>query len=183
MKCWSCCRDKKAFDFEGFQEIKGCAMGRHSQNIPGVAISASPRTGVSSGSTVIDDRSNNPAPSSISDTVFAPVVKNIDDFNKANPTQVTAASSANKVLSTRKSTRSADGLTARCQRKGCQKQFHIADNTPTSCIFHNGQPIFHDAVKYWSCCPDKKCYDFDEFMAVKGCSVANHDDGEVDINN
>jgi hypothetical protein len=109
-----------------------------------------------------------------------PVLKSIDAYNAANPDAASAASSAVKTLATRKCTRNADG-TARCQRKGCQKTFAVDSNGPTACTYHQGQPIFHDAVKMWSCCPGKKCYDFDEFLAVPGCAVGFHDDGVIDL--
>lgn len=163
MKCWSCCKDRKAYDFESFQQIVGCCTGMHSSVPPVVTIAASPNS-----------RDNGEA-------VEATPVKSISDFNASNPSAVSASSAAVKTISTRKSTRQADG-TARCQRKGCQKNFVVADNTRESCTYHAGQPVFHDAVKFWSCCPDVKCYDFDEFLAVKGCTVGWHDDGEIDLN-
>lgn len=165
MKCWSCCRDRKAYDFEGFQAITGCATGRHSTVPQTVAISASPNA--------VD-----PA------TVFKasqPALKSISEFNATNPTAVSSITSAVKTLEIRKSTRNEDGVTAKCQRKGCQKVFNIADNSAESCTHHKGQPIFHDAAKFWSCCPEKKCYDFEEFLAVPGCTVGYHDDGVIDL--
>lgn len=36
---------------------------------------------------------------------------------------------------------------------------HVAD----SCTFHPGQPVFHDALKGWSCCK-KRSTDFTEFL-------------------
>lgn len=168
MKCWSCCRDKKAYDFESFQLIEGCTVGKHSIENMGALIGDSPN-----------------APKLGSDGGGAgggPVLKSIAEFNSTNPNAATAVSSAlDTVFGTRKSTRSADGVTARCQRKGCQKNFNVADNNATACSYHCGQPVFHDAVKFWSCCADKKCYDFDEFLAVKGCSVGVHDDGVIDL--
>lgn len=112
----------------------------------------------------------------------APVaLKSIADYNSENPNASSAASSAAKSL-IRKSSRKEDG-TAKCQRKGCQKVFQVAENTSEAslCVFHRGQPVFHDAVKFWSCCPEKKCFDFDEFLAVPGCGTGVHDDGEIDI--
>jgi len=53
--------------------------------------------------------------------------------------------------------------------------------TSTTTTISVGNPVFHDAIKLWSCCPDKKCYDFDEFMAVPGCAQGVHDDGVIDI--
>ena len=165
MKCWSCCKDiKKAYDFDEFQKIKGCAIGKHSNISQSVAISASPNA--------------------IDTTVFnqpTQTLKSIEEDNLANPNQVTAASAAMKTLSIRKSTRNADGITARCQRKGCGKTFNISDNNDSACNYHSGQPVFHDAVKYWNCCNSKKCYDFDEFMQVPGCTSGFHDDGEIDL--
>jgi len=108
-------------------------------------------------------------------------LKSIAAYNTENPNATTAAASAAKSL-VRKSSRKTDG-TAKCQRKGCQKDFVVAENSAAAClcVFHAGQPVFHDAVKFWSCCSDKKCFDFDEFLAVPGCQVGVHDDGEIDL--
>lgn len=168
MKCWSCCKDRKAYDFESFQLITGCSVGRHSVNSPGAVLGASPNAPT----TVFSAPSSSATPTPLT---------SISDYNKANPSAATAASSAAKTLANRKSSRSADGLTAKCQRKGCQIEFHVADNSATACVYHKGQPIFHDAYKYWSCCSEKKCYEFDEFLAVPGCTIGFHDDGVIDL--
>jgi hypothetical protein len=168
MKCWSCCKDKKkAYDFESFQLIEGCAVGRHSNVPKTIAIAPSPTAssgpgGLSSGEAA------------------APQIKSIASYNNANPDAASAVASVVK-NSARKSSRNADGVTAKCQRKGCQKVFNIAENTTTSCTYHKGNAIFHDAVKSWSCCPDRRCFDFDEFLAVPGCAKGLHDDGEIDL--
>uniref|UniRef100_A0A7S2CNZ2 CHORD domain-containing protein n=1 Tax=Florenciella parvula TaxID=236787 RepID=A0A7S2CNZ2_9STRA len=61
-----------------------------------------------------------------------------------------------------------------CMRFGCQKKYHEADNTATSCSYHKLPPVFHETAKFWACCPDKKCYDWDSFMGVKGCMTSCH---------
>jgi hypothetical protein len=124
MKCWSCCRDRKAYDFESFQLIKGCTTGRHSTVPQQIAIAASP---------------NAPAEGSI--PTPPPVqLKSIADYNATNPDAASAASSAAKIVSApRKSTRNADGVTAKCQHKGCQKDFTIAENCATACTYHAGE--------------------------------------------
>jgi len=165
MKCWSCCKDiKKAYDFEEFQKIQGCAVGKHSTTAQSIAISASPNA--------------------VDASVFnqpTQILKSIEEDNLLNPNAVTAASAAMKILNTRKNTRNADGITARCQRKGCGKTINISENNVSACTYHSGQPIFHDAVKFWNCCSSKKCYDFDEFMAVVGCTTGFHDDGVISL--
>eukprot|EP00993_Chasmostoma_nieuportense_P002892 NODE_3650_length_926_cov_9.138924_g3498_i0.p2 GENE.NODE_3650_length_926_cov_9.138924_g3498_i0~~NODE_3650_length_926_cov_9.138924_g3498_i0.p2 ORF type:complete len:295 (-),score=88.10 NODE_3650_length_926_cov_9.138924_g3498_i0:41-871(-) len=63
---------------------------------------------------------------------------------------------------------------AKCRNQGCQAEFVVADNTEQSCHYHSGAPVFHDANKYWSCCSQKKCWDWDEFMLVPPCTIGLH---------
>jgi cysteine/histidine-rich domain-containing protein len=42
-----------------------------------------------------------------------------------------------------------------------------------ACQFHPGVPVFHDALKGWSCC-NKKSTDFTQFLSIPGCTVASH---------
>lgn len=178
MKCWSCCRDRKAYDFESFQEIKGCNVGRHSLVPPSVHIAPSPNarpnddTGASGGGA--SGGAANVAPPQ-------PVLKSISDYNSQNADAVTATSSALKQLSTRVSTRKPDG-TARCLRGGCQiKNFNVVENSTTACTYHAGSAIFHDGGKYWSCCPGTKRFEFEEFLKIPGCCTGFHDDGEIEL--
>lgn len=59
----------------------------------------------------------------------------------------------------------------RCRRFGCQKKYRESENHDTFCRYHVKPPVFHETAKYWSCCPDKKAYDWETFMAIPGCSV------------
>lgn len=127
MKCWSCCRDKKAYDFESFQLITGCTIGKHSQIAQKIAIAASPNAPTTSTTTNTD-------------TVAQPQLKSISDFNLKNPNAASSEQTASKIITaTRKSTRNADGITAKCQHKGCQKEFTIAENNTTACTYHSGK--------------------------------------------
>ncbi|XP_068813001.1 integrin beta-1-binding protein 2 isoform X1 [Struthio camelus] len=53
-----------------------------------------------------------------------------------------------------------------CYNKGCGQRFDAEHNSPDSCVYHPGVPIFHDALKGWSCCK-KRTTDFSEFLAIK----------------
>ena len=178
IKGWQCCKDKKAYDWEEFQSIVGCTVGKHSNIDPKIKFAASPTVAAAT-----NTGNTSPPP--------PPQLKSINEFNKNNPDAATAASSAAKILSQpRKSSRNDDGVTARCQRHGCiygasnpnGQGFIINDNHASACTYHKGKPIFHDANKYWSCCPNKKCYDFDSFMQVPGCTQGYHDDGVINLN-
>ena len=57
-----------------------------------------------------------------------------------------------------------------CQRVGCSAQFgEPGDNSLGSCVYHPGQPLFHDGAKVWSCC-QKRSHDFSLFLTLPGCA-------------
>jgi cysteine/histidine-rich domain-containing protein 1 len=60
-----------------------------------------------------------------------------------------------------------------CYNRGCGKEFDINNNQPDSCQHHPGEPVFHDALKGWSCC-DKKSTDFTQFLNTPGCTKSAH---------
>jgi len=168
VKYWSCCPDRKAYDWDDFQKLSGCCSSKHSTVDPKVALG------------VHTLREYTETPSSDAGEVKT-VLKSISDYNTQNPNAASATSSAVKLTTQeRKSTRREDG-TAQCRNKGCNKVFPIVENNPTACSYHKGQPIFHDAIKYWTCCSDRKCYDFESFMAVPGCMSGYHDDGVINL--
>jgi len=57
----------------------------------------------------------------------------------------------------------------RCKNFGCKNWFFEDD--PPECRHHKSAPIFHETAKWWSCCPDKKEYEFEAFEKVPGCVV------------
>lgn len=63
---------------------------------------------------------------------------------------------------------------AKCKNFGCQQLYVVDENTPESCLHHASGPVFHDAGKYWSCCPKQKKYDFDAFLKIPGCARGMH---------
>ncbi|KAI0273659.1 chord-domain-containing protein [Gloeopeniophorella convolvens] len=64
----------------------------------------------------------------------------------------------------------------RCSHKGCGKDFDPTGNAEEVCIYHPGAPVFHEGLKSWSCCHtvNKPVLDFDEFMAIAGCTRGVH---------
>merc|ERR1712039_541633 len=61
----------------------------------------------------------------------------------------------------------------RCKNFGCNGYFDPRAPEKTTCIHHKSPPVFHETAKYWACCPDKKAYDWDEFMKIPGCQRGN----------
>jgi len=64
----------------------------------------------------------------------------------------------------------------KCTHKGCGKEFDDTGTAEQVCIYHPGAPIFHEGLKSWSCCNtlNKPVLDFDEFMAIGGCTRGVH---------
>ncbi|XP_074062776.1 integrin beta-1-binding protein 2 [Macrotis lagotis] len=60
-----------------------------------------------------------------------------------------------------------------CFNKGCGQHFDPDANHPDGCRHHPGVPIFHDALKGWSCC-HKRTTDFSEFLNIQGCTLGPH---------
>jgi len=58
-----------------------------------------------------------------------------------------------------------------CTRFGCKNRFAKGGPYP-SCRFHKSPPVFHETAKFWSCCPNKKAYDWDDFQNIPGCQTA-----------
>lgn len=60
-----------------------------------------------------------------------------------------------------------------CKNGGCGITFEGSETNETTCTYHPGIPIFHEGLKYWSCC-QKKTTDFDTFLSQVGCERGNH---------
>ena len=46
----------------------------------------------------------------------------------------------------------------------------MPEDDERECWHHPGVPIFHEGMKYWSCC-QKKTSDFQAFLAQAGCTL------------
>uniref|UniRef100_A0A3Q1HPV2 CHORD domain-containing protein n=1 Tax=Anabas testudineus TaxID=64144 RepID=A0A3Q1HPV2_ANATE len=52
-----------------------------------------------------------------------------------------------------------------CYNRICGQRFD-PDNNINACTFHPGVPVFHDALKGWSCCK-RRTTDFSDFLSIK----------------
>ncbi|KAJ3088506.1 hypothetical protein HK102_008582 [Quaeritorhiza haematococci] len=61
----------------------------------------------------------------------------------------------------------------KCKRPSCSAEYTGESSKDEECIFHAGQPVFHEGSKGWSCC-SRKVLEFDEFLKIKGCMQGKH---------
>ena len=59
-----------------------------------------------------------------------------------------------------------------CHNKGCRVSFD-GSNRASECKYHEGSAVFHEGMKYWSCC-QRKTSDFNAFLDQEGCSSGQH---------
>ena len=59
---------------------------------------------------------------------------------------------------------------SKCVHFGCNKRFPKGGPYP-DCNYHSGPPVFHETAKFWSCCPNKKAYDWDQFQSLPACQT------------
>nr|CAI5836653.1 unnamed protein product [Callosobruchus analis] len=60
-----------------------------------------------------------------------------------------------------------------CKNGGCQVTYQGPDTNNSLCTYHPGVPIFHEGMKYWSCC-QRKTSDFNSFLNQPGCNQGRH---------
>jgi len=163
-KGWTCC-NQKAYDWDEFERLPPCAQGPHSDEDPNA--NATNQDQFFKSSTVSN------AQKAIDKDQATIKVRTIDDFNKEEEAkkkkleeELAKTEPAKQVFVTPK------GL-HKCTNKGCLKEYEPETNADDACHFHDGQPIFHDLKKFWSCCKTET-YDWDDFMKLPTCKTGRH---------
>ncbi|VCX10784.1 unnamed protein product, partial [Gulo gulo] len=65
------------------------------------------------------------------------------------------------------------GMALLCYNRGCGQRFDPENNSDDACTYHPGVPVFHDALKGWSCCK-RRTTDFSDFLSIAGCTKGRH---------
>lgn len=167
-KGWSCCK-KKSVDFTEFLSIKGCTLGKHSnvkppepekpsqEEIPDIVEPKLP--------TPLEQIKRLPRPAL--DTPMKQLVPKVAPALKEAIDALPPAETKAKETSTEVAVGTV------CTNSGCNKAYEGPETNDTECVFHPGVPIFHEGLKYWSCC-QKKTSDFTAFMNQVGCDLGKH---------
>lgn len=166
-KGWSCC-NKKSVDFTEFLNIRGCTNSKHSNEKP-------PESEKPPKSEDVDEPEVIPEPIkrvalerppfsakmvTLVPTVAPALKKSIDDL-------VSTGSKPEAVDD------SVIAVGTACKKSGCKSTYESSASSDTECVHHPGVPIFHEGLKYWSCC-QKRTSDFTAFMNQEGCAFGKH---------
>jgi len=164
-KGWGCCQNKST-DFTTFLNTPGCTLGKHSNVKP---IEPEKITGnlnkESSPEEVIEVRPPI-QPAMPRPSIETPTIR-ITPTVAASLKQAIANLPPPETIE--ETTEVKEGET--CKNNGCKAVFGSTEST--ECKYHPGVPVFHEGMKYWSCC-QRKTTEFQHFLDQEGCEIGTH---------
>jgi len=169
-KIWNCC-GKKSTDFSTWMSYKGCTTGPHNPNKP---IDDEPKNDVQKvdiapqGEYIMWNGLNKPAE------------RSEEEKREWKPVPFEIGEQALKAIRRQKETMASNGdvkgdeLTgATCKNNACRAVYSSKPESDDECKYHPGDAIFHEGMKYWSCCK-RKTSDFTAFLDQAGCTTGQH---------
>ena len=161
-KGWTCC-NQVVYDWDEFQKLKGCRIGKHTDEKKDIAFFKNPNN--QPGSTSNDNESKGIVKES---TV---VVKDINEYEKEQ-LRLKLEKEKNQPVN-KEPLKDKDGKLY-CTNAGCKDKVYIEEsNSDDACNYHQGKPVFHDLKKFWTCCK-VETWDWDEFLKIPTCAKGRH---------
>jgi len=172
-KSWSCC-GKKTTDFTEFLNMKGCTKGKHNpEKAPEPEKPPASSKNDNNDEVVVSLGARPPTsaarcedPLTKLNVVTTPSLKQA--LERAAKQQTTDGGEENS-----ETNNGVIAIGTACFNNGCMKTYQGEASLVETCYYHAGQPIFHEGMKYWSCC-ERKTSDFDAFMQQAGCIKGKH---------
>ncbi|KAL2843128.1 chord-domain-containing protein [Aspergillus pseudoustus] len=153
-KGWNCCKPR-VLTFEEFMEIPPCTTGKHS-TVDDTPVPAQKKTA---------DAAAPPA----SDSAPAAAAPPVPTHSPALPPPSNAPTPVPEEPESDDESL-AIPANATCRRRGCNASYNPdVPREEEKCVYHPGQPVFHEGSKGWSCCK-RRVLEFDEFLKIEGCS-------------
>jgi len=177
-KGWTCC-NKKSSDFTEFLNTPGCALGRHSREKPIEPENITGKVDERSLEEQLEELKRSSSGQTKHRSPVPTTKEERPDFDNTPliPIIPSRAASLKPIISTLATPSQSRGRNEipngePCKNGGC-KQTYDSSNTVSECVHHPGVPIFHEGMKYWSCC-QRKTSDFQSFLNQEGCMIGEH---------
>ncbi|CAH8598105.1 Integrin beta-1-binding protein 2 [Schistosoma haematobium] len=175
-KKWSCC-NKYSTDFSEFLSIKGCAVGKHNSVPPDNTVkekkSDIPTKPIPTPTPVISKPVVSQRPSSTEPTRDLPIevasnlksaLEELSLDPSFKPLQNSTIENNNK---------GSPSIGTNCKNTACKQVYTGTDSDSGLCLYHPGVAVFHEGLKYWTCC-NQKTSDFEAFLKQIGCTTGHH---------
>ncbi|XP_062511609.1 cysteine and histidine-rich domain-containing protein 1-like [Corticium candelabrum] len=170
-KGWNCC-NKKSTDFTEFLNVPGCKVSYHSNIKPPEPEKPKQEETLAQGEVLHGGSPQQPMNKPIeveerpSDDLPMVTMKPVVDR------RLTAALNHFKSQLQQSQHISTQSRIPICTNRGCGK-YGEGGEMNTQCHYHPGVPIFHEGMKFWSCC-QRKTSDFNQFLQQEPCSKGEH---------
>ncbi|XP_076832879.1 LOW QUALITY PROTEIN: cysteine and histidine-rich domain-containing protein 1a [Brachyhypopomus gauderio] len=181
LKGWSCCK-RRTTDFSDFLSIAGCTKGCHNKEKPPEPVK--PEVKSSGEKKELEDLKPRfdeyviaaPKPLEFIQRPSAdePLVELQQKVSVSLRQALEKLELAETSQSAKKEEEDAEvKIGMACKNGGCSQTFCGPESDEETCVYHTGVPIFHEGMKYWSCCR-RKTSDFNTFLSQEGCSKGTH---------
>ncbi|XP_034034221.1 cysteine and histidine-rich domain-containing protein 1 [Thalassophryne amazonica] len=181
LKGWSCCK-RRTTDFSDFLGIVGCTKGPHNKEKPPEPVKPDVKSsGEKQGADELKPKFNEyiisapkPQEAICRPSTDEPMVRL---QHKVSPSlkQALEKLKLSEIVTEKKEE---DGdeikLGTSCTNGGCTKTFDGPVSNSDMCLYHSGYPVFHEGMKYWTCCK-RKTSDFNTFLSQEGCTKGTHE--------
>lgn len=189
LKGWSCCK-RRTTDFSDFLSIVGCTKGRHNNEKPPEPVKPEVKTTEKKELSELKPKFQEhiiQAPKPV-ETIKRPSpdepMTNLELKISASLKQALDKLKLSSGIEEEKKEEDNDEIKigTSCKNGGCSKTYQGQESLEEVCVYHSGVPVFHEGMKYWSCCR-RKTSDFNTFLAQEGCTTGKHlwtkkDDGK-----
>jgi len=166
-KGWSCCQNKST-DFTTFLNTPGCTHGKHSSVKPVEPENITGNLTKEEAPSIVEVRA--PIPEAMSRPPYSsPMVR-------LTPTIAGSLAAQVKTMLEQAAENNQDSDEIRqgesCKNNGCKNTYIGVEGDYTNCKHHPGYPVFHEGLKYWSCC-QRKTTEFQHFLDQEGCDIGS----------
>lgn len=180
LKGWSCCK-RRTTDFSDFLSIVGCTKGPHNKEKPPEPVKP---IVTSSGETKDADEHRTklnqyiisapkPLESICRPSADEPIARMPHKVSASLKQALEKLKLSNSTPEMQEEEGDEIKIGTSCKNGGCLKSFSGPDMNEEVCSYHSGFPIFHEGMKYWSCCK-RKTSDFNTFLSQEGCTKGTH---------
>jgi len=168
-KGWSCCK-KKCTDFTEFLNIPGCTRSFHSNVKP-----VEPEKPAAEKVVEVPQMMNQPVkPPALERPPFdAPLIKLKTSISPSLQRELGKLVESNPNEGNTPTLRKEITVGTLCKHGGCNETYVNESSKDLVCNYHPGVPIFHEGLKYWTCCT-KRTTDFQAFLNQVGCNQGTH---------
>ncbi|XP_065136515.1 cysteine and histidine-rich domain-containing protein 1a [Paramisgurnus dabryanus] len=181
LKGWSCCK-RRTTDFSDFLSIVGCTKGHHNKEKPLEPVK--PEVKITVEKKELEDLKPRFSEFVIQAPKPLELIQRPSGVEPLVELQRKVAPSLKQMLeklrledNSRLSEKEEEGNEVQpgtaCKNGGCSKTYDSPKTDEETCLYHPGVPIFHEGMKYWSCCK-RKTSDFNTFLSQEGCSQGSH---------